>query len=161
MDGRWRYGNQRKCWEVDSVSCNFSSDLDTNRRPHGPMQQFLYSTWNTVFITVAILPTISRRAAINLKPTSALKTAPGGGGCPMTSMGMLATNPQTETGQRIYSAVCPTRLKKWMWFVESRESVCLRGKSGELLRCFSLWKEDSGDMKKRFFDLKWLHRYWR
>ena len=36
----------------------------------------------------------------------------GGGGCPMTSMGMLATNPQTETGQRIYSAVCPTRLKK-------------------------------------------------
>ena len=90
-----------------------SSDLDTNR---GPLRSHVINgyirdnTWN-LSPWPSFLPPPEGQA-INLKPASALKTAPGGGGCPMTSMGMLATNPQTETGQRIYSAVCPTRLKK-------------------------------------------------
>ena len=108
-DGRGRYGNHRKYWELDAVSSNFSSNSDAYMRPYGPMHQFLYSTWNSYHRGHPSYHL--QKGSHQLEANICTETAPGGGGCPMTSMGMLATNPQTETGQRIYSAVCPTRLK--------------------------------------------------
>lgn len=152
-DGRGRYGNHRKYWELDAISSNFSSNSDAYMRPYGPMHQFLYSTWN---IYHRGHPSYHlQKGSHQLEANICTENCTRWWRLPDDQYGNVGHQSADRDGTT--DLLCSMSHKAQKVNVicrEQRVRVCLRGKSGVLLRCFSLWKEDSGDMKKRFFDLK-------
>lgn len=122
-------------------------------RPYGPMHQFLYSTWN---IYHRGHPSYHlQKGSHQLEASICTENCIRWWRLPDDQYGNVDHQSADRDGTAdLLRSMSHKAQKVNVICREQRVRVCLRGKSGVLLRCFSLWKEDSGDMKKRFFDVK-------